>query len=402
MTTRVHFHTDCYWFGGSEHTLAHVAVAAGRLDDVTATFTYRASQEYGRGLRERMPDLTWARPVSLPEVGAGAGWVRRLLLNRYSVVAWDTVVLYRELRRLRPHLLHVNNGGYPGAASCHAAALAGRLARVPVVVYFVNNLAFDYTSLGRRLERPLDRLVVRSVSRFATASAHAAGVLQGVLRLRSEQVAVLPNSVIERRPAVSSDDVRRNLNIGDDVVLAVAIGRLEERKGHRVLIDAVAERDDGSLDDLLVLVAGEGPQDSFLRERVRRLGLEERIRFIGPVSDAWDLLRAADIVVLPSVSHEDFPIVVLEAMCAGKPVVASVVAGTPEQVVDGVTGLLVPPGDPARLASALVALASDPARRRRMGDVAKERYDQRFTPDQAIARYWDLYRGLLGAEGIVS
>ncbi len=397
MTTRIHFHTDCYWFGGSEFAPALVAADASGRENVVATFSYRQSQEYERGLRLRMPQLGWAEPVRLREAGGG-GTLRRLLLNRYTCVAWDTLVLYRLLRRRRPQILHVNNGGYPGAASCHAAVLAGRLARVRVIVYFVNNLAFDYVTLGRRLERPLDRLIVGSVNRFATASAHAAGVLRDVLSLSDDQVAVLPNTVIRRELGSRAADVRQRLGIAPDAVMAVAIGRLEKRKGHRVLIDALAGRTEG-LERLVLLVAGDGPEDRSLRHQLRRLGLEERVRLLGQVDDAWDLLAAADLVVLPSVGHEDFPIVILEAMAAGRPVVASVVAGTPEQVEDGVTGLLVPPGDRVALAAAIADLVSDPARRERMGQMAKQRYNQSFTPERAIDRYWALYDELLQATG---
>ena len=123
----------------------------------------------------------------------------------------------------------------------------------------------------------------------------------------------------------------------------------------------------------------------------RHAGLEQRCRFIGAEAHVMNLMSAVDVLVVPSVSHEDFPNVILEAMGLGKPVVASRLAGTPEQVDDEHTGLLVPPGDAAALALALRRLVLDPALRDEMGRAGRRRFEERFTAEVAVRRYAELY-----------
>jgi glycosyltransferase involved in cell wall biosynthesis len=98
---------------------------------------------------------------------------------------------------------------------------------------------------------------------------------------------------------------------------------------------------------------------------------------------------------LPSIAHEDFPNVVLEAMALGKPVIASRIAGTPEQIEPGVTGLLEEPADPVGLAGGLIRLSADPDLRDRMGAAGKTRFEAEFTAERAAAAYSALYRELL-------
>jgi glycosyltransferase involved in cell wall biosynthesis len=144
-----------------------------------------------------------------------------------------------------------------------------------------------------------------------------------------------------------------------------------------------------------VLLAGEGPEEPALRSLANSLGLQDSVRFLGHRDDVHDLLTACDVVVLPSISSEDFPVTIVEAMAARRPVVASRVAGTPEQVVPGVTGWLVPPGDEVALAAALREAVADPGRRAAMGEAARSRYEERYSPAIVTAMYQRLYAFVL-------
>lgn len=135
----------------------------------------------------------------------------------------------------------------------------------------------------------------------------------------------------------------------------LCVARLEERKGHRVLLEAVhALRRRGV--DLHLTLIGDGSLRESLETDVRRLGLTRDVRFAGWASgrDTLDAMQSARLVVLPSFA-EGLPIVLMEAMALGRPVISTSVAGIPELVVDGITGWLVGPGDPQGLASAIEA-----------------------------------------------
>ena len=115
-----------------------------------------------------------------------------------------------------------------------------------------------------------------------------------------------------------------------------------------------------------------------LQQLVREKGLEDRVIFTGDLTGMRDVYAAFDLTVVPSVLPEPFGCVVIESMAAGTPVIGSNCGGIPEQIVDGVTGLLVPPGDEVALAAAIARLVEDEALRRSMGEAGRRRFRERF------------------------
>ncbi len=151
----------------------------------------------------------------------------------------------------------------------------------------------------------------------------------------------------------------------DGRVLAFA-GRLGPQKSVGTALEALAR-----VDEVALVIAGDGPDRAALERRARELGLEERVRFLGavPRDQVLRLFRAADASLLSS-AWENFPHTVVEALAVGCPVIATAVGGVPEVVRDGVNGLLVAPGDPAALASALERFYADPELRSRLAEAA--------------------------------
>lgn len=172
---------------------------------------------------------------------------------------------------------------------------------------------------------------------------------------------VIHNAVDISAPVNSAggrESTREALGLSAETPLIAAVGRLSPEKGVDVLIDALAET--GGEPPPHVAVVGDGPQGEELRARAARLGLAQRIHFVGHTATPGDYLLAADVVVLPSRS-EGIPNVALEAMALGKPLIATAVGGTPEVVVDGESGLLVAAEQPPALARAIERVLRDPA-----------------------------------------
>lgn len=376
------------------------------------SFSYRRSTEYARGLREHLtpdfPVFPLPLPVQnwplknfhyLPAIVSRIVRFMFRLITTIPFLMFDIVVLMRLLKRIAPDIIHINNGGYPAARSARAAAIAARFAGVKQVVMVVNNLAIGYTGPDRWFDFPIDRLVVRATDRFVTGSQAAANRLRGVLALKSDQVRSIHNGIGSRPLTESAAQVRRRLGVDvhfDGVIIGV-VALMERRKGHRVLLDALAiliKQEPLITQKIVVWLEGDGPLRGELESSVRFNHLSGIVRFIGKEKNVVDMMNALDILVLPSVESEDFPNVTLEAMALGKTVVASALAGTPEQIVQEETGLLVEPGNAEALAKALSRLIERPEWSKYLGAKGQERFLRMFTANIAVKNYIDLYHSL--------
>jgi glycosyltransferase involved in cell wall biosynthesis len=183
--------------------------------------------------------------------------------------------------------------------------------------------------------------------------------------------------------------VRESLGLDPGARVVLTVGSLTPQKAHHVLIDAFQEVA-GRFPDAVLLVAGDGPRRESLESRVRDAGLGGRVRFLGDRADAGDLLEACDVFVLSS-AREGLPVTVLEAMRAGRPVVATAVGGCAEAVASGETGLVVPPGDPASLARAIAEVLGDRSRAAAWGAAGRERWARHFTAERMVRETEALY-----------
>jgi glycosyltransferase involved in cell wall biosynthesis len=289
--------------------------------------------------------------------------------------------LLRLVRRERPDVLHANSSK-AGILGRLAATVAG----VPVRVFTVHGWAFRaHSGAAARLYLWADRLLGRVT---AMTICVARSDLDAGLRARTcrrGRATVIRNGVALDVPQARP---------GEDGPLRVAtVARLRRPKDVGTLVRAIALLPAGSV---RAVVVGDGPERAGLAAEVRRLGIEGAVELVGERDDVADLLAAADVFVLPTLS-EGLPMSVLEAMAAGLPVVAAAVGGVPELVEDGETGLLVPPGRADALAAALERLAGDPAMRWRLGAAGRRRAETQFGIDACRRAHVDLYRELLAA-----
>lgn len=200
----------------------------------------------------------------------------------------------------------------------------------------------------------------------------------------------------EGRDRDEATAIRQSYGAGSGPVVTV-VGRLNHRKGHAVLFDALVRLKARDGLEPIVLVVGSGPLESELRASAAGMGLG-RVEFFGSRERVFPWYLAADLAVVPSLV-EPFGLVAAEAMACARPVVASGVGGLREIVVDGETGLLVPPKDPESLAGAISSLLSDPSRASAMGARGRVRFESEFTQDAMIRRWEGHYAGALGRSG---
>lgn len=413
MGSRIHFHSDCNFFSGSENMLVNFLSSPQLRERYEVSLSYRSSAAYIEGLHKRIsvdfPVYALKLPGPVYVNDDTSHWLRkckrtiyflsRLLFN-LPVFLFDVVILSRLFRQIRPQIIHINNGGYPAALSCRAATVAARLCGIGSVVMVVNNQAVPYTDLRRWLDYPVDRWVVKSVSKFVTGSLAAAVQLQKVLKLFPEQVTSLHNGILLRSLTDSPEETRKRLGVDafDGLIFGI-VAIIERWKGHHVLIEAIGDVVTKNPDiNIKLLIEGEGSARRELEEMVVEKGLDTFVRFVGKEENIIDFMSILDVVVLPSTCYEDFPNVILEAMALGKPVIASRLAGTPEQVEDGVTGILVAPGDVEALAESLITLIRNPVLIEQYGECGRVRFQENFRAEVAVERYLRLYQDITGGE----
>ncbi|GGH10925.1 hypothetical protein GCM10007036_07730 [Alsobacter metallidurans] len=295
--------------------------------------------------------------------------------------------LVRFLRAERIEVFHCHAGiGWEGLPAPFAAREAG----VPVVLRteHLPYLLTDPIQQARHAEMlpQIDRLIC--VSQSSSESFGHAGVPVRLLH-------VIPNGVAPPRPRRSREDTRQRLDLDPESPVLLTVGRFTPQKGHAALLAAapaiLSERPDARF-----LWVGAGPLVDDLRGEIDRRGLSDAILLLGRRDDVPDLMAGADLLVSPSL-FEGHPLVVLEAMAAGLPIVATDVPGT-RDAVDRATALLVPPDDPPGLARAALAALGDRRGAETRARAARDHWAERFDADRMAEDHLALYWATLAAQ----
>jgi glycosyltransferase involved in cell wall biosynthesis len=353
---RLLFYTDASAWGGAEVVLRELV---GCLDERFAVVVAGAD-------RDVVERLAAARP------GAQARVVPRMASKRdlSAMLAWRRLIV-----ETRPDITQLNLQ-IPSAAR-YATAVACTTRRTRVVV--VEHLPMPIHS---RLGRWLKRATARRIAAHIAVGERAAREVETIAGLPRGSIRTLRNGVPRPEPA--------SRERSSPVPVVATVGRLDRQKGIDVLLHAMVEVPHARL-----VVAGSGPSGEELAALATTLGIADRVTWTGWVDAPARVLADCDVFALPS-RFEGFPLVVLEAMLVGVPVVATDVGSVAEAVVDGRTGRLVPPEDPVALAAAIRCMLDDPATARRLAGEAERVASAKFTVEAMTRRYEQLYDEVLG------
>jgi glycosyltransferase involved in cell wall biosynthesis len=344
--------------GGAEAQLVRLAAHLRANDHTVAVMTLLPGDHH-------LPALT-ALDVPVHEVdmhprlraGSSVAGARAIIQREQP----DVVISFLYQATMATRLACAGPGAPPHIASMRDEHFGGRL----------RDLALRLT----------DRLSVRTVVNSHVTAARL--VDRGVVS--ANRARVVPNGLDPSTfelPAGTRGETRRELGVADEspgqTFVWLGIGRLQPQKSWDVLLDAIAALPPEIRNRQQWYVVGEGPLEQQLKDQAEQLAISDRVRFLGPRSDVPRLFAASDALVLSS-WHEGMPNVVLEAMAARRPVVATNVGAVRELVEDGTTGLVVSPRQPAALAKAMHDLASRPSEdRTAMGDRARAVVDEGYT-----------------------
>ena len=376
------------------------------------SFSYRYSSSYHRGVSERIKAGIDLYPLAFPSTSDNNSLLAKLprrirkyiffvlrLLISLPLSLYEIVVLYILLIKVKPDVLHINNGGYPGSLSARLAVVAGKLAFIPNIVMVVNNMAVPFASIPRFLDYPLDMFVASSVTRFITGSNAAGAQLSKVLNIPKKSQLSIPNGFDISPLKPSSSCASHSFSKLDKHSFFIGVPAvLVPRKGHQFLIEAFDQllKNQPSLrfENIKIFFAGDGVLELTLKILIRQLCLDEYFVFLGHITNIESFITNMDLIVLPSLRDEDFPNVIIESMALGKAVVGSSVAGIPEQILDGITGFLVEPGNHLDLMNKLSYCFSNRLLIHDFGRAGLRRYNQEFTLRRTLAQYFSLYSQL--------
>lgn len=309
-----------------------------------------------------------------------------------------TVRLAGLIRRLRPDILHTHTAK-AGAVGRAAALLAGR-ARPQVVVHTFHGhvLRGYFGRAGSLLFRVIETLLARTSDALVAVSPEVRDDLVR-LRVAPARKFTVVRLGIDLEPRVRHDDdpaeIRRRLGIEPSRFVVGWFGRMTAVKRTEDLLDALSALRERGVDALLLLV-GDGSDRARLEELAHGRGLAKSVLFLGYQEDVGRWYAACDAVVLTS-ANEGTPVTLIEALAAGRPVVATNVGGVADVVEDGVSGLLVRPRDTHAIAERLALLAADPARRAAMGAHGRRRALERYAVSRLVDDIDALYRSLLAS-----
>ncbi|MFA5816010.1 MAG: glycosyltransferase [Bacteroidales bacterium] len=307
-----------------------------------------------------------------------AGGMTRLLLR----TPWSVARLIRLMRRERYDLVHTNTGVTVGGA------IAARLSGIPHVWHFREILS----EFG---------LFLRFYQQFVNALSRRLIFITGAVRdqFSSQRIRKKGRVIHDGIPV---EEYEGNLPEADDgSIIVTSVGRLAPYKGQYILIDAIAKAVDQGI-DLQAFIVGDvyGERHEYREElmsQASRLGLAERVQFTGFVDDVLPFLEKCNLFILASTRPEGLGIVMLEAMAAGRAVIATNGGGAREIITDGEDGLLVPPGDSELMAKAIVRLANDRETRHRLAAAGNEKVKSRFSKQAMVDNILELYEEILTA-----
>jgi glycosyltransferase involved in cell wall biosynthesis len=325
----------------------------------------------------------------------GLGLVDLDVIRREIRPVWDLAGLFRLhefLRREHYRIVHTHTSkaGFVGR-------LAAWLAGVPVIVHTAHGFAFHerspvsarffYSNLEWVASRCCDRIV--SVSHFHRNWALELGICD------PPHILTIPNGVAppSRSPEIAPAEIRRRCGARDDDFIILSMTRLASDKGLEYLVEAAANLPCAKR-RYKVVVAGDGPLRPRLESMARDLGVTDRVIFLGYREDVSDLLAACDLVVLPSL-REGLSMALLDAMAAGKPIVATSIGSLMELASQAEMARVVPPADPRALCEAILDLDRDPALMARLGTTARALFESGYTEDRMLDSYKQLYFDLL-------
>lgn len=305
--------------------------------------------------------------------------------GKYVQFMYYIYKLSRFFKNLKIDVIFVHNGGYPAADSARAAVIAAKMAGVKKIFLVIHNIAIKPSLLQVFPEYFIDKLIGK-IAKIICVSREAAKEL-GKNRFLNSDIVIYNGLSINFKSKRISD----NLELKETNIIGM-IGALSERKGHDILFRALSIIKEYYKLPFKCLIIGGGSNidEARVRELIKKYKLDEDVILCGFVPNILDYYPLFDVFIFPSVEYESCPMVILEAMSFGVPIIASNVGGVRELIFDEITGFIVPPRNPEKLAEYIVKILENPQLAENMRKKGRFEFAAKFTAERMVKKYYAL------------
>jgi glycosyltransferase involved in cell wall biosynthesis len=406
---KILYFSDCHIYGGGDRNIINIANHMAEQPGTQVFFAYRYFKMYQRGVERDLSPKVKAVSLSLlsndtffhrVNLISAKRLIKKLikmpfwLLQKIGLyTAFNYLTLRNIVDRIKPDLIHVNNGGYPASFNCQIAIFAAVHSGVDKIVYHINNPA---QKQGALLDKVIDKKINRHVNFFITASRQALESLTQKRFFDIQKLVQVYNTVENSSISKSKQEICRIHHIPADKFILSEVAFLSERKGQIYILKAfskIKELHPDIFSRLQLFLVGDGEDYEKLKQYCEKKSLFNVI-FTGYRADYIDYIACSDIFLLPSIGGEDMPLAVLSAMNLGKPIIAGEVAGIAEEIEHLKSGVLLRVAEMEKLYLEIINLFNYPDLQNYYAENAKRRFDAYFSQkvvyDKIIALYSSL------------
>lgn len=293
----------------------------------------------------------------------------KVLVNLFILFGYSVVI--------NPDIIHINNGGYPGSINCRLMTIVSCILHKKCI-FQVNNQAFE----RKKMAAFYDLFVRNTIDTVIVASKLAKNTLALRRKFSLNKIQIIPNTIRDEDVQITRKELLQKYGMMNKLIILTQVAFLEYRKGQTFLLDAlkiIKEQDSNLACQIVLFLVGSGEDEEILRRRVHILGIDNMVVFAGYQPNSIDYINACDIFILPSISNEDMPLVILSAMKLGKNIIASRFAGIEEEIVDQHSGWLVDPVISTLPISLYEAIRMIVYNNISFGENARERFHENFS-----------------------
>jgi glycosyltransferase involved in cell wall biosynthesis len=390
--------SDCILHGGSELVILNLLKSQRINEKFEVHYAFRSHKEYNKKIVFEKTNFDRIIPVFLLSNDNLNYKYKNAGLIKYIILIWPIILeklgFYFLINsfifsflflRIKPDILFINNGGYPGAKNCLYAAIIAKIHSIKKVVMNINNMAHNPRFY---FDVYFDFFLNMSVTHFVTASKAAKVKLATARKFPEEKIINIPNTVVESYLNENHSICNRQF---DNSIIVGGVGLLTKRKGFNIFIESINVLiKEKKINNIKFYIIGDGEEREKYLELIHFYKLSEFIFLPGFSKDILSVISSFDLFVLPSISNEDMPYVLLEAMSLKKPIISTNVAGIPEVVLNNYNGLIVNPGDIIELSNAMEKLINNSSLRELFGMNGYQLFKSKFSYEKAINSYAEL------------